>query len=348
MSQKSVKGKNVVPSAPKAPAFPVPGTYKPSAPSAPSGSTTVTLGGAAVQAGQLPVKVAAGSGDAGHAVTVQVTDSAQGKAAGTTGPVIALTDTAAVVGGTGGTVKLALDLRALQDSVNEDRTRLVALPACALTTPQAAECRRQTPVASSVDPKMGVLTAEVTLPAATPAAKAGVVTQASFVQASAPTATPMVLAATTALSGTTGTYTASPLSPSDSWGAGTNIGSFTYSYPIQVPPALGGTAPSVSLSYNSSSVDGKTSSQNAQASWVGEGWDYQPGFIERSYQSCAKDGITNSGDQCWAGQNAVINLGGHSSTLVRDDTRSRACSCSPAGSRSCWDPSRSSWVRSMS
>ncbi|MBV2156764.1 RHS repeat-associated core domain-containing protein [Kitasatospora sp. SUK 42] len=97
------------------------------------------------------------------------------------------------------------------------------------------------------------------------------------------------------------------------------MGNFTYSYPIQTPASIGGAGPALSLGYDSSMVDGKTSSQNAQSSWVGEGWDYQPGFIERSYRSCDKDGITNSGDVCWGGQNASLSLGGHSGTLVRDD-----------------------------
>ena len=321
VAQKSVKGKNVVPSAPKPPARPVPGVYKPSAPAAVAGSSTVTLGDNPVQAGHLPVKVAAGSGDAGHALEVQVTDAGAGKAAGVDGPVVALTDGDAAAGGTGQSVKVALDLKTMQSSLTADRTRLVALPACALTTPDAAQCKKQTPVASSVDAKTGVLTAEVTLPSTAPAgqSKPGGVTQAGFVQASATTAGAMVLAATTAPSGTTGNYTATSLSPSMAWGGGSNVGDFTYSYPIQTPASIGGSAPQVSLSYDSSSVDGKTSSQNAQASWVGEGWDYQPGFIERSYQGCGSDGIANSGDECWAGQNATVNLAGHSGTLVRDD-----------------------------
>ena len=314
--QKSVKGKNVVPSAPKPPAHPVPGAYKPSAPAAVAGSSTVTLGDNPVQAGQLPVKVAAGSGDSGHALKVQVTDAGAGKAAGVAGPVVALTDGDAVAGQS---VKVALDLKTMQSSLTADRTRLVALPACALTTPGAAECEKQTPVASSVDAKTGVLTAEVTLPSTAPTATTGGVKQAGFVQASATSAGAMVLAATTAPSGPTGGYTASPLSPSMAWSAGSNVGSFTYSYPIQTPASIGGGGPQVALSYDSSSIDGKTSASNAQASWVGEGWSYDPGFIERSYKSCSADGITGSGDVCWGGQNAVLNLGGHSGTLVRDD-----------------------------
>ena len=53
-----------------------------------------------------------------------------------------------------------------------------------------------------------------------------------------------------------------------------------------MPPVPGGLAPQVSLDYDSQAVDGLTSSTNDQASWIGDGWDYEPGYIERDYQSC--------------------------------------------------------------
>ncbi|MDH6130801.1 RHS repeat-associated protein [Kitasatospora sp. MAA4] len=323
--QKSVKGQNLTPGRPKAPAFPVPGNWKPSDAPLVAGSQTVRLTGDAVQAGQLPVKVAAAADHSAQSVRVDVTDANQGRAAGVSGPVVALTDPAGTVGDH---LKVALDLKALQAAGWADRAHLVALPACALTTPDLAQCRRQTPVASAVDPQSGVLTAEVTLPAAPapttttaslPARTGAHVVQAGLVQAAAVAAAPMVLAAAPSSDGAMGGYSATQLSPSTAWSAGSNIGDFTYSYPIQTPPALDGTAPTVSLSYDSSVVDGKTSAQNAQASWVGEGWDYQPGFIERSYQGCDKDGVTGSADRCWAGQNAILSLGGHSGSLVHDD-----------------------------
>ncbi|MEV6210300.1 polymorphic toxin-type HINT domain-containing protein [Kitasatospora sp. NPDC051914] len=323
---KSVGGKNLVPSQPKAPAYPVPMSWKPpaAAASAPGEATVALEAGKAVQAGQLPVKVAPGTGGDVKSVKVEVADS-EGKSAANRR--VTLTDTAA--SGTGKqakSLKIALDLKTLQGGAWNDRTRLVALPACAATTPDAAECRTKTPVASSVDPKSGVLTAEVplTAPAASKTVKSSTtgegssVVRADFVQA-APMTASAVVATETSAGGAGGTYAATPLSPSAAWGSGTNVGNFTYSYPIQTPPTLGGSAPSVTLSYDSSSVDGKTSAQNSQSSWIGEGWDYQPGFVERSYRGCDKDGITNSSDQCWAGQNAVLNLGGHSGTLVRDD-----------------------------
>lgn len=46
--------------------------------------------------------------------------------------------------------------------------------------------------------------------------------------------------------------------------------------------------------------------------------------MERSYQPCSKDGITTSGDECWAGANLTLSLGGHSGQLVPDDPSCQA------------------------
>ncbi|MFC5645547.1 RHS repeat domain-containing protein [Kitasatospora cinereorecta] len=326
-SQKSVKGKDLKPGKLDAPKFPVPGEWKPAAPAAvPTGSATVALpDGKPVQAGNLPVKVAKGDHDPVKSVKVEVAGGDKGKAAGVAGPVVTLTDTDASGGDR--SVKVALDLKALQGAGWADRARLVELPACALTTPEKAECQTQKPVASSVDPKSGVLTAEVSVGAAASGAvksslsdgNASGVVPAGFVQAAAGASAATVLAAAPSSGGAMGGYSATPLSPSMAWTSDSNMGNFTYTYPIQLPGTLGGPTPTVALGYDSSSVDGKTSSQNAQSSWIGEGWDFQPGFIERSYRGCDKNGIAGSQDECWAGQNASLNLGGHSGTLVRDD-----------------------------
>ncbi|MFF7634314.1 polymorphic toxin-type HINT domain-containing protein [Kitasatospora sp. NPDC008050] len=328
------------------PSSPVPPEWTPdkSTP-APTGSATVTVGADSaearaaraatgggspasggstlVQAGQLPVAVAPKDGGAvTTSVKVQVTDEAAGKAAGVTGPLVALTDVTS--GASSGAVKVALDLKALQgQGLAADRTSLVALPACALTTPAAAECRKQTPVTTSSDVPSGQVSADIALPTGSATKPATGAVQSSYrtgtVQASSAAAAPMVLAAVAGASGSGGNYAATPLSPSAAWAAGSNVGNFTYSYPIQLPAGLGGLTPTVGLSYDSSAVDGKTSATNAQASWIGDGWDYQPGFIERSYKGCGTDGITGSGDLCWGGQNAMLSLAGHSGALVRDD-----------------------------
>ena len=67
------------------------------------------------------------------------------------------------------------------------------------------------------------------------------------------------------------TFSATSLSPAYSWSAGDQGGSFSYTYPLQVPASVGGPAPSLALSYDSGSVDAQTLAQNGQTSWVGEG-----------------------------------------------------------------------------
>ncbi|MGW7409720.1 polymorphic toxin-type HINT domain-containing protein [Streptomyces sp. NPDC054833] len=213
-------------------------------------------------------------------------------------------------------VSVALDYGTFQDAFGGDyatRLRLIELPACALTTPDKADCRVQKPVAASAnDYARHRLVADITLPAAPANSSAKVKPGASV--ASAPAA--VVLAATAAASGTSGTYSATSLSPSGKWGTSGNTGAFTYSYPISVPSAVGGDTPDVALSYNSASIDGRTSATNNQASWIGDGWDYSPGFVERSYRSCADDGHSGDYEQCWAGDNATISVAGHSGELV--------------------------------
>ncbi len=87
---------------------------------------------------------------------------------------------------------------------------------------------------------------------------------------------------------------------------------------MRVPPGLGGPTPAVQLAYSAQAVDGQTAASNAQPSWIGEGFAWQPGSIERGYRPCADDGQTGSGDLCWAGDNATLSLNGQSSVLVSD------------------------------
>jgi RHS repeat-associated protein len=164
-------------------------------------------------------------------------------------------------------------------------------------TPQVAACRPQTSVPASGGTAAPARSA--------PAAAAGA---------------SLLTGTNGSTSGGVGTYTATSLAPSGQWSAGTNSGSFAYSYPIQLPPTPGGSTPNVTLAYDSASVDGRTSATSAQASWIGDGWEYTPGFVERSYLPCAQDGIANSGDLCWGGNQVTLSLGAHSSVLVRDDS----------------------------
>ncbi len=113
-----------------------------------------------------------------------------------------------------------------------------------------------------------------------------------------------------ATTGSTGDFKATPLQSSGRWQADLNSGGFSWEYPLRVPPAAGGLEPDLSLSYSSQSVDGRVVAQNNQPSWVGEGWDLWPGYIERSYKPCATDlggtnGQTKTGDLCWETENAT-------------------------------------------
>ncbi|GAA2018275.1 RHS repeat-associated core domain-containing protein [Catenulispora yoronensis] len=304
-----------------------------------------------IQAGSLPIRLGApadGRATAADQVSVTVADPAAAQAAGVNGLMFSLTP----AGTSDGSVSVGVDTSALASMFGGDfgsRLHLVQLPACALTTPDIAACRIQTPVAGQVAaPSAHALTADVSLasPAtpAAPAAPASTATPASATPASAaPTsdssaspprtartaalaassAAPVVLAATGDASGSTGSFTATSLSPSSQWESGSSSGDFTWSYSIDTPKPFAGEAPTVGLAYDSGSVDGRTDSTNNQTSPIGEGFDLGAGgFIERSYKSCSDftdlPKAQQTGDQCWAGQVLNISLGGKSSALVWD------------------------------
>ncbi|MEV1286366.1 RHS repeat-associated core domain-containing protein [Micromonospora sp. NPDC049679] len=140
------------------------------------------------------------------------------------------------------------------------------------------------------------------------------------------------LAATAGASGDNGDYTATSLSPASTWQVSQQTGAFSWSYPLRAVPAVGGPAPNLGLSYSSASIDGRTGGTNTQGSWIGDGWDMWPGYIERKYKPCAddKDAIRGSdpnnksvggGDQCWlkpdGDANATISLNGRATELVK-------------------------------
>ncbi|MFF8948500.1 RHS repeat-associated core domain-containing protein [Streptomyces sp. NPDC014940] len=213
----------------------------------------------------------------------------------------------------GGSTHLSLDYSAFADAYGGDwsgRLHLVRLPACALTTPDKPACRTQTPLLSTNDAKTRQVSADLALPARATTHHAA--------------AHPMVLAAVAGTAGGGGSYAATSLAASGQWSGGGSSGAFGYSYPLTVPDVPGGLAPTVTLNYNSQSVDGRTSSTNAQSSWIGDGWDYSPGFVERSYQACSDDaanGTPKTSDECWSdtAQTLTLSLGGSSNTLVHDD-----------------------------
>ncbi|MEV8534691.1 polymorphic toxin-type HINT domain-containing protein [Streptomyces sp. NPDC051211] len=252
------------------------------------------------------------------ALKVAVKDADQARAAGVNGALITLTDTDST--SPAGKLELGFDVKAWarKTSANwADRARLVQLPACALTSPGAKGCTTRTPVPSHRDAVSGRLVAEIDLPQA-PAPSVLKAQPAAAPQVLAPQG--VVLGVESGPSGAAGDFSASPLLPSMSWQAGSNAANFTYGYTVEVPSAIAGPAPSVGLAYDSSSLDGRTASTNAQASWIGDGWDWHPGSISRSYKTCKDAGIENSGDECWGGDVLSLNLAGHAGEIVRDDT----------------------------
>ncbi|MFF4241692.1 hypothetical protein ACFYYL_38010, partial [Actinomadura geliboluensis] len=219
------------------------------------------------------------------------------------------------------------------------RLRLVRFPGCVLTTPDEPECQTARPVTAANNTETKTLAAEIDAAAiaVTPAVSRGPKTPSSVTpSAGQPTqpyrgATPSssddeqatVLAAVAGASSDKGDYTATSLSPSSSWQISPQSGDFNWSYPLRTPPVPGGLQPQLALGYSSSSIDGRTSNTSSQPSWVGDGFDLWPGYIQRSYKSCKDDGVaknpthgTYPGDQCWGYDNAVMTLGGKGGELV--------------------------------
>jgi YD repeat-containing protein len=278
-----------------------------------AGSATVPVSGVAAKVGGLPVTLSAVAPlsvegelrslrrpDATPgSVRVRVLDQPAAKAVGVSGALLALSRVDGVKAS--GRVRLRVDYRGFADAFGGDfagRLRLVQLPACALSTPGEATCRVRT--------DLGAVNAGGALSAEVPVAGAAT-----------------VLAATASYWSAGGTFAATSLSQAYSWAAGNPGGSFTFSYPLPVPPAGVGPQPNLALTYDSGLVDGRTVAQNGQASWVGEGWDLQVGYIERSYRPCGQAGSAANlaGDLCWFSRNnATILFGGRSSMLVRDKT----------------------------
>ncbi|MFY1655293.1 RHS repeat domain-containing protein [Solwaraspora sp. WMMB762] len=189
------------------------------------------------------------------------------------------------------------------------RLRLVELPDCALADRPVDGCVL-VPLPSRNHAGDQRVTAEVELTSGTESARSG----------SAGTLVALMADAAS----TAGDYGATQLQPSSTWSAGGGAGNFAWSYPMRVPPSLGGPQPSIALSYSSSNVDGRSEATNNQPSWIGEGFEYAPGFIERRYRPCREDmsgGANNTvetGDLCWARDNAVLSLSGSSVELIRD------------------------------
>ncbi|THA25095.1 hypothetical protein E4198_10455 [Streptomyces sp. RKND-216] len=203
-------------------------------------------------------------------------------------------------------VDISLDYSGFAEAYGGDygaRLRLVQYPACLVDSPQKPECREAEELGSVNDTAQQRLTARVE------AAGDG-----------SDGAAPLV-AALAGEGSDQGSYGATPLQPSAQWSVSNSSGAFNWSYPLRTPPVPGGLSPAIGLGYGSQSIDGQTAVTNNQGSWVGLGFSYEPGFIERRYKGCAKDGHKETnGDLCWAYDNATVQIaGGTAGRLVKDD-----------------------------
>ncbi|WP_416983079.1 RHS repeat-associated core domain-containing protein [Streptomyces sp. T028] len=267
----------------------------------------------------VPITIAPRSGKgtaAGGKARVTVLDQKAARAAGVTGVLLTAEADAA------GNAEMSVDYGGFASAVGggwSQRLHVVQLPACALTTPQKADCRTQRPLPSDNDTAHQSVTAKVHL------TESAGGPSSQLMSAADSTSTATVLAVTAAAAGSgesptgTGNYSATPLSASSSWEAGGSSGSFTWSYDFTMPPAAAGPVPPLSLSYDSGSVDGRTATTNNQGTSVGEGFTLTESYIERSYGSCDDDGHDDLFDLCWKYDNARLVLNGKSTRLVKDD-----------------------------
>ncbi|MFJ3788751.1 RHS repeat-associated core domain-containing protein [Kitasatospora sp. NPDC090091] len=317
----------------------------------PTGSAKLQAGQAG-QAGRV-VQVTAPRSEAGKpaapgSVSVTVADREAARRAGVDGVLLSIGR--ADGGASNGSVDVKVDYSGFAHAFGGDwaaRLKLVKLPSCALTTPELPQCRVQEPLPSANDAAARVVSATVETPVGQPArsalpqpaplsapqkavlggaAKFAAFSSSAFGSPAVSAATAgggTVLAATADTSSGTGDYKATPWQASGSWSAGGTTGAFTWSYPIGVPAVPGGLAPSIGLGYSSQAVDGLTSASNNQAGWIGDGWGWEPGHVERRYKACDDDqsGGTNTtkvGDLCWFNDNATLSLGGKTTELVHD------------------------------
>ncbi|MBB4959612.1 RHS repeat-associated core domain-containing protein [Micromonospora polyrhachis] len=262
------------------------------------------------RAGDLPIWL--GTSDTGKVrVRVEVFGQDQSRRLGITGLLIGLSRSGESTPTVDkpSRVPLEVDYSAFRAAVGGEfaaRLRLIRLPGCVLQTildtpagPLTPNCTGET---SEVETRNHFTTSRLS---------AGV---------EVPNTGSVLYAVLAAPSGSTGSFSAAELTPSARWQVGLQSGDFTWSYPLKVP-VMPGPKPELALSYSSGGVDGRMGSSNNQPSWVGEGFDLAPGYIQRSYRPCHKDTGGNAGtqDQCWVSHNATAVFSGVGGELVRDD-----------------------------
>jgi RHS repeat-associated protein len=250
-------------------------------------------------------------------VTAAVLPHARSAALGISGVVFQLAGSAPA----SGKVRVGFDYSSFAQAYGGNygtRLRLVELPACALTTPQVAACRKQAPVPYTQDYKRSTVAAVVGL------GSAGAGSVQSQAAGAAPVRGGLLLAATSATGsggGAAGAYPPTKLTPDGTWSEGGDTGAFTYSYPVTIPVARGGLTPPLTLGYDSQSVDGKTATTQAQSNWLGDGWSTPDSNVTLQTTSCADhpEGTAANyptGDSCYAGKLVQLSLDGTDTPLV--------------------------------
>ncbi|BCJ74956.1 type IV secretion protein Rhs [Catellatospora sp. IY07-71] len=234
-------------------------------------------------------------------VTVEILGRAQATAAGRD----LLVRLSTAQRATPGKVEMSLDISTFKSAYGadwSDRLRLTVVPDCALAAVSTPTCQEQSLATSRSG---DLVTALVPI-----GSEGSVVALSSGNQSSAGS----------------GDFSATSLTASSTWSAGTSSGGFTWNYDLRMPPGLGGPTPKVGFSYASQAVDGRTAATNNQPSWMGDGFDWEPGFVERRYISCSDDmtgspnNTVETGDQCWRGHNATLSLNGRSTELFFNST----------------------------
>ncbi|UFR07077.1 RHS repeat-associated core domain-containing protein [Streptomyces sp. Go40/10] len=251
--------------------------------------------------GSLPVTATnPGKGKRVSSITVEVLDQKAAAKAGVKGVVLKLTGPQS-----GGKARLGIDYSAFASAYGGDwagRLQITRLADCALKDPAAAKCHQRDVLDAVNNRENNNITAPVTL------ASGG---------------RPTLLALAAGTTSGAGSYKATPLSASSTWEAGGSSGSFTWSYPLRVPPAAAGPQPDLAISYDSGAVDGQTANSNNQGSQIGTGFDLTSSYIERKYGSCDDDGQDGKYDLCWKYDNASLVLNGKATELVKDDETGR-------------------------
>ena len=195
----------------------------------------------------------------------------------------------------GGWVDIAFDLTTLTQAGGADyldRLQFVALPECAVTTPDVPGCLEGLALPTRTTATGFV---EVFAPSNASALSGGGRYGLRFETPGGKT----IIAAMAGAESQAGTFKATDLAPRGTWGVTEPTGGFTYAIPISVPPVTAGPVPNLALNYSSQSTDGKTIATNSQASVIGDGWTMPTSYIERLYKPCTDDGGTTP-QTCWS------------------------------------------------